>query len=157
MSQIATKRSSDVVPPAQSSIKLDTGNGYGSGPGTNVRRFVNIVYNVGTDITYADTAGDGGTFTINTDGNYSVSYSDFGASSEIFGVTVNSSGLGTAILSLPALEIVMTTTTQTNASFPSNMSATVWFSAGDVVRCQSQTASLTGNDNRTQFILTKIN
>ena len=48
-------------------VRLNTANGYGS-TNTKIRRFTNIVNNVGTDITYADSATLGNTFTINANG-----------------------------------------------------------------------------------------
>jgi hypothetical protein len=48
---------------AQSMVRLNTANGYGS-TNTAIRRFTNVVTNQGTDITYADSATLGTTFTI---------------------------------------------------------------------------------------------
>lgn len=156
MSQIATKRSSGNVTVTENMIIVDTGATYGTGPGTNVRRFTNLVYSAGTAISYVDDVGDGTTFTANEDGYYAFSYNDYGAADEKFGVTLNSSGLGTALFALPSAEIMTYSIAGANNSIPGHCSATVWMNAGDVLRCQSDSASLTGNDSRTRFQIVKI-
>jgi hypothetical protein len=60
---------------SDSSIRVMTGNGFGS-TNTSVRRFSSTLDNVGSSITYADSASLGASFIINEDGVYSFSYSD---------------------------------------------------------------------------------
>jgi hypothetical protein len=56
-------------------IHVSTPNGYGSG--SVVRRWSVLEASAGSDITYTDhSVLDGGTFTINTTGNYSMSCTD---------------------------------------------------------------------------------
>ena len=75
------------IPPS-SMVRLNTGNGLGS-TNTCVRRFTNVVTNQGTDITYADSATLGASFTINTTGIYAMSYSDHGTGNTGQGITLN--------------------------------------------------------------------
>jgi hypothetical protein len=76
------------VPVFPSMVRLNTANGLGS-TNTTVRRFTNVVTNQGSDITYADSATLGASFTINTAGVYSINYSDAGASGTAIGITLN--------------------------------------------------------------------
>jgi len=76
------------VTPGASMVRLNTANGLGS-TNTTVRRFTNVVTNQGSDITYADSATLGASFTINTAGVYSINYSDAGASGTAIGITLN--------------------------------------------------------------------
>lgn len=94
-----------IRPSSGSMVRLNTANGYGS-TNTRIRRFTNVVTNTGSDITYADSATLGATFTINTPGVYSVSYSDsFTAASE-FGLSLNSSQLTTSINSITVSDVL---------------------------------------------------
>ena len=60
-------------------VTVHTGNGFGATYYQN-RRFTTAMTNVGTGITYADSAANGASFTINEDGLYAFVYQDFGAS-----------------------------------------------------------------------------
>jgi hypothetical protein len=84
----------------ESRVVAYTGNGHGS-TNTMVRRFSSSSV-AGADITYADSATNGASFTINTTGIYAMTYSDVasGGNYEI-GITVNSNGT-TAVGSLSA-------------------------------------------------------
>lgn len=86
--------------PTPSMVRLNTANGYGS-TNTVIRRFTNTITNQGTDITYADSATLGASFTINTNGFYAISanYSMGGANANT-GISLNSSQLTTAIQSI---------------------------------------------------------
>lgn len=75
-----------------SEVVVDGGNSVGSG-NTRIRRFTTLELNSGTDITYADSATNGGSFTINTTGVYTVTYCDVGGGGgNDFGITVNQTG-----------------------------------------------------------------
>ena len=86
-------------------VRLNTANGYGS-TNTMIRRFTNIVSQAGADITYADSATLGATFTINASGLYSIAYSDQFTGAAGVGLSVNSATLTTAIASLTVAEIL---------------------------------------------------
>lgn len=80
----------------KSFIRLNGANGLGS-TNTAIRRFTNTVETFGSDITYADSATLGASFTIVNDGLYSISYTDGANGTAVgFGVTVNSSQLTSA-------------------------------------------------------------
>lgn len=69
----AVASSSSSVPTSE--VAVDSGNGNGS-TNTKIRRFSNTRKNAGSDITYADSATLGGSFTINTTGIYTACYND---------------------------------------------------------------------------------
>lgn len=124
-------------------VRVNTANGNGS-TNTAVRRFTNIVTNTGSDITYADSATLGGTFTINTDGVYAISYSDsFGAAAD-FGISLNSTQLTTSINAITLADrLVMTTTNAANTA--ENNSITLPLSATDVIRAHASNNTVGAN------------
>lgn len=74
---------------------VHTGNGVGS-TNTRVRRLTTISTNVGSSMTYADSATLGGSITINTSGVYAIHYSDITSSTASgYGLSVNSNQLTT--------------------------------------------------------------
>jgi hypothetical protein len=135
-------------------VQVNTANGYGS-TNTRIRRFTNTVANIGSDITYADSNTDGGSFTINTSGYYSISYNDqFNAQSN-FGISVNSTQLTTAIASITQTNILSFATTA-QANLVSHTSWTGYLNAGDVVRAHT-TATATGTSTTgCQFTISRV-
>jgi hypothetical protein len=122
---------SNTLPSAM--VQLQDGNGHGS-TNNKIRRFSSIVFNVGTDITYADSATLGASFTINTTGVYTIDYSDFSTFSAFYtGISKNSTQLTTSILTITA-------STKTAAAYRGTaaeglyISTTNIFTAGDVIR-----------------------
>lgn len=118
-------------------VYVTTGNGYGS-TNTKIRRFTTTVTNTGTAITYADSAANGASFTINETGIYAITCSDVysGNGDVYFGVSVNSAELTTAIESITAANRIL-------LGYAPNISAngelgvasrTVRLAATDVVR-----------------------
>ncbi len=94
----------------RSMVRLHTSNGYGS-TNTVIRRFSTTVTNQGADITYADSATLGATFTINAAGVYALSYSDNFNSAADMGLSLNSSQLTTSIFSITAADRLAATST----------------------------------------------
>ena len=140
--------SSQPIVPAQSSVRVNTPLGYGS-TNTSVRRFTNTVLNQGSDITYADSATLGGTFTVNTNGTYAISYSDaYNAAGDMY-ITVNSTTLTVAPTVLT--QILSETTTAASAT-RSTCSSTVPLNSGDVIRAQGTTAGV----SRGYFTVTRV-
>ena len=139
---------------ALSYVRLNTANGYGS-TNTFIRRFTNVVDNVGADITYADSATLGATFTLNTAGIYSASYSDQFDRPQHFGLSINSTQLTTSIASIAVVNILAAATAST-ASFATAVSATFFAAAGSVVR--SHTGSDVSGTTPTlcQFTIAKV-
>ena len=135
-------------------VRLNTANGYGS-TNTKIRRFTNIVNNVGTDITYADSATLGGTFTINTAGVYSVSYSDQFTAAATLGLSIDSTQLTTNIQSVTAVNVLsMCTTTGGNVAEVS--SATFYAAAASVVRAHTDGVAAGITSGGTQFTIARV-
>ena len=135
-------------------VRLNTANGYGS-TNTMIRRFTNIVDNVGTDITYADSATLGGTFTINTSGVYSASYNDQFSTSDWLGLSLNSTQLTTNILGITAANILGVTATS-SANNGAAISAIFYAAATSVVRAHTR-ASVTGTSTAgCQFTIARV-
>lgn len=138
-----------------SEIVLDTGNGAGA-VNTLVRRFTNTRKNSGPAITYADSANNGASFTINRKGKYAIMYADTNAAANSnFGITVNCSSLATAIPSM--------TYTQGKRAIAYIASSTRAFcqvtlnlEVGDVVRANIGDANINGADDNTIFSIVKI-
>jgi hypothetical protein len=83
-------------------VRVHTGNGYGS-TNTKIRRYTTTFESVGSAITYADSATNGGTFTINTAGVYGFRLVDiFSLTGKYAGISVNSNQLTTNIQSITA-------------------------------------------------------
>lgn len=137
-----------------SMIRVNTANGNGStNPG--IRRFTNIVTNQGSDITYADSATLGGTFTINTNGVYSMSFSDQFSTAGNVGISLNSTQLAISILSITAadrLGVSDTPTGNANASF----STTVYLAAGSIIRAHTNGVANGSAPSNTQFTITRV-
>ena len=138
----------------RSEVFVYEGNGYGSV--TNIRRWANVGKNVGSAITYADDANDGSSFTINEDGIYGMSYSDFLGGSTNWGLTVNEVGtLAVGITAVPAANVLTAFTT--NATGDSGCcSCTVALSAGDVIRNHSEGTTQNANVFPQMFRITKV-
>ena len=116
-------------------VRLNTANGYGS-TNLNIRRFTNIVNQAGGDITYADSATLGATFTINTSGIYSMSFSDQFNISGGLGFSLNSASLSTGIGGIPVSEVLGAC--QTSAANTASCASFIGFiAAGGVVRAHT--------------------
>jgi hypothetical protein len=144
-----------VLPTTPSVVRLNTSNGYGS-TNTAIRRFTNVVTNQGSDITYADSATLGATFTINTTGVYSASTTgQFNVATDI-GLSINSTQLTTGINLITASDVLAVGTTSAN-NFGANASATFYATAGSVIRAHSNASVTAGaNGAMTQFIIVRI-
>lgn len=136
-----------------SMVRVNTANGYGS-TNTAIRRFSNVVTNQGSDITYADSAANGASFTINTSGVYSISYSDQFNSSSGFGISLNSNQLTSGITTITASHVVAIgrTVSSSNADC---VSATLYLAAGDVIRAHGN-LDASGVGPAAQFIISRV-
>lgn len=123
--------------------------GYGS-TANKVRRFAGAT-TTGLHITYADSATDGATFTINVAGLYTISYVD--TENNWFGVSLNASGLGgqSTISGLVTGEIVAIEQTRNTANELAGLSTTVQLAAGSVLRAHSHAG--VGNSSAKAFFL----
>ena len=152
---IATKLDKLVVPIPDSYVRLNTANGYGNN-NTMIRRFTNIVNQGGTDITYADSIAFGGSFTINTSGTYSISYSDQFTAVSGMGLTLNTTTPLTAIGSVAVGEILGVATTSA-ANLASCATFTGLLSAGSVVRAHAAGATTGTQTTFCQFTIARVN
>ncbi len=122
--------------PTTSEVRLHSGNGHGS-TNTKIRRYTTTQTNVGTAITYADSATNGASFTINEPGLYSIHMADTnGTATTEFGVSVNSSELTTNIGTINSANRLMFQNMAV-VGFTFSTSIIVKLSSGDVVRAHT--------------------
>ena len=114
-------------------VTVHSGNGYGS-INTKIRRFTTTMVNVGTAISYADSASSGAAFTINATGMYCVTYTEDGWGTHQVGISVNSVQLTTAISSINAAHRLVVGGITGSGSTPGSVTRVVKLSAGDIVR-----------------------
>ena len=136
----------------RSEVMVHTGNGYGS-TNTRIRRYTTVQTQTGTDITYADSATLGASFTINTNGLYAMSITEYSTSSCNFGVSRNSNQLTTDLLSITASNILTTSLAPTNGT--GSCAVTVYLNAGDVIRPHMD-GNAVNNTVRNRFSITKV-
>ena len=137
-----------------SMVRLNTANGYGS-TSTKIRRFTNIVTTQGADITYADSATLGGSFTINTAGVYSVSYNDQFTAASFIGISLNTTQPTVNINLLAATEIFSGTVTS-GANFASVAAASFYLAAGSIIRAHTDGTATGTTTTFCQFTITKL-
>lgn len=134
-------------------VRVAGANGYGS-TSNKVRRFPTLITNTGGDITYVDSATLGATFTINTTGVYSVSYTDnFSGGSDVIGVTKNANG-ATAIRSIAAADILCASSGPAS-NLEGCASASVLLTAGDVITPHTNGGTAAGH-GLTQFCIQRV-
>lgn len=150
-----TLASTPSVTTPQSMVWLNGGNGWGS-TNTAIRRFSTVVTNQGSDITYADSATLGASFTINTTGVYAISYSDNFTVSNWVGVSLNTTQPTAYATNLAAAQLVaLSYCSQGGASQNVPCQATVYLPVGSVIRAQNG-PSLTGGSNAVIFQITRV-
>jgi len=124
-----------------SEVRVTGGNGHGS-TNNKIRRFTTTVKNVGSDITYADSAALGATFTINTAGIYAIVYND-GANlgNSIGGLSKNSSQLTTSIQNITDSDILAVTHSHNGVPTNNYVGETTCYIgnlvAGDIIRAHT--------------------
>lgn len=117
-------------------VCVTNGNGHGS-TNNKIRRYTNIQTNLGSGITYADSAASGGSFTINEPGVYSVNMNDQGSSVYSIGISVNSSTLTTSIASVTWANGYRGSVETPQNNYSASLSRTLYLSASDVVRAHT--------------------
>lgn len=116
-----------------SAVIVHSGNGHGS-TNTAIRRYTTTALSVGADITYADSATLGASFTINTTGLYAVFVSDNRAGGVHWsGASLNSPALTTIIQNRPPPERICFMY-GAGADWPTSSSNVIRAVAGDVIR-----------------------
>lgn len=145
-------------PPAitavQSMVQLHTSNGHGS-TNTKIRRFSTVITNQGSDITYADSASLGGTFTINTNGVYAISYTDQWDAGQWFGLSLNSNQLTTDNTSITAAHRLGVVNSG-GANVTEMVSNTVYIASGGVVRAHTNGNASGSNTSFVNFTITRV-
>jgi len=141
-----------------SAVHADTGNGCGS-IATRIRRFTTLTLNVGTALTYADSATNGGSITVNEDGLYLLRASDtISAGVASWGISVNSNQLTTAFPSITAAHQLPGTLTESNTSSGSrynHCTTLVKLVVGDVIRLHTNSSN-DGTNNQTFLSAIKV-
>lgn len=137
-----------------SMVRLNTANGYGS-TNTKIRRFSGVVTNQGTDITYADSATLGASFTINTAGVYALTYSDQYSVASDHGISLNTTA-PTANFSAVAAGEVLVGATSGSANWGIAASWTGFLPAGSVVRPHNQGTAAGTAVAYCQFTITRV-
>lgn len=145
--------SSIITTRPDSTLQVATANGYGS-VNNKIRRFANIIRNVGFDVSYSDSPTLGGSFTIQTSGEYQISYSDNFSTAADMGISLNTNSPTLSIFGLPASEVLSVTTTGSN-NWVATASWSGYLNKGDVVRPHTGGGGAAGT-NITTFTISKI-
>jgi VCBS repeat-containing protein len=138
-----------------SEVHLTGGNGHGS-TNTKIRRFATTIKSIGSAITYADSATNGGSFTINEDGVYSIHYFEYNSAVQAgFGVSLNSAQLTTSIFAITnADRIAKAMAPVANAGATSTARH---LKAGDVIRAHTDAAgTYAPGDDVVGFSIVKV-
>lgn len=142
-----------------SRIRLHTLNGYGSSS-TKIPRFTTTVVNSGSDITYADSASLGSTFTINTAGMYAIlfQFSTSSAENPVVGLSLNSTELTTSVVSITAADILAAESVMgiSGDNAVGSVSITFYFAVNDVIRPHTAGQTTTGSA-RCRFAIARVN
>jgi hypothetical protein len=134
-------------------VRVHTQNGHGS-TNTKIARFTTVQTNQGSDITYADDSSLGAKFTINTNGVYSISYTDsFTAANGYHGLSLNSTELTTSVFSIAIATLLGYSITST-ATGGTCMAFTGYFSAGSEIR--PHTSGATRQSQGNSFTITRV-
>ena len=117
--------------PAQSMIRLNTSNGYGS-TNTVIKRYTTAGTSQGTDITYTDSATLGASFTVNVSGLYAMTIAATCNVNSTAGFSINSAQLSTSIYNItPVNRLSIGSGPGGNVAGASYVG---YFVAGDVIR-----------------------
>lgn len=120
---------------AASKIQVHTGNGHGS-TNTKIRKFSTVQHNLGNAMTLTQSGTDGDSITINVDGNYSFSYSDYRGAATSFGLTLNSTALTTNIDSCDP-DILIATYSPVAGNERNTVAWSGHLKVGDIVRAHT--------------------
>lgn len=141
--------SSVLVTQPDSTVRVRTGNGFGS-TNTQVRRYVNIDDNIGSSVLYQDSATAGASFTILEAGTYEMSADDLTTTTgSTLGITKNTTTVA-AGSNLLAYGTVI-------GGQSNSISCTVQLTVGDVIRvmCESP-GNITAAASVASFKISKV-
>jgi len=136
----------------RSMVRLNTAKGYGS-TNTCILRFLNTVSNQGADVTYADSATLGGSFTINAPGVYAVVFTWASTTSAVFGLSLNSTQLSMSINSINVADRISAGYQATG--FPGSSPWVGFLPAGAVIRAHTDGAA-SGTAALSAFTITRV-
>jgi hypothetical protein len=139
---------------SDSSVRVDTANGYGS-TATRIRRFSNVRDNIGTDVEYVDSATNGASFTAKSSGIYDISYSDTFSSITNLGLSKNASSLTTSISAVAVAERLTISTTG-GTDYVETVSWQGYLVAGDIIRAHTNGAATGATASLAQFTMSKV-
>lgn len=124
---------------------------------THVRRFSTTVNkNQGKDITYADSATLGSTFTINSDGVYSVDYLDSSGTDPLpIAITVNCTSLTARPSSITKTQVCGYGSSIAGAEL-GNVTVTRFFKAGDIIRANYDNSILGISTSQNRFFIMRV-
>lgn len=141
---------------ADNVVTVHTGNGHGS-TNTKRRRFQTTKEATGTDITYADSATLGGSFTANGTGLYEIYYYDsYSGGRASFGITVNNSQGSTTITTVTGSERLLMTSSSTVGGVPVAVCRTIKLIAGDVFYAHTDGTPDTTTEAQTYLSVRKV-
>ena len=135
-------------------VRLSTQNGFGS-TNTKIRRFSTVVKNEGSDITYADSASLGASFTIVNDGVYSISLSAQGSAATGIGISLNSSQLTTNSQNLTDGSL-LAGCLSAQANYGGSASWSGFLAAGSIIRAHGDGTSVGVNTAMDKFTIERI-
>ena len=114
-------------------VTAHTANGHGS-TNNKIQRLATASVNIGTAITYADSAANGASFTINETGIYSIyTLATYSGGACTFGVSLNSAQLTTGITSITAADRIALASAATSGTY-NPITRNLKLIAGDVIR-----------------------
>jgi hypothetical protein len=124
-------------------VAVTTPNGWGS-TNTKIARFTTVQSSTGTDITYADSATLGASFTTNRAGLYQVYLNGpFGATAALkIGASVNTTTPTTDLDSITASSRILYGQWDNSVNQGWSLSRVMYFNAGDVIRPHGNGANL---------------
>lgn len=139
-----------------SEVIVTAGNGHGS-TNNKIRRYSTTALNTGSNITYADSSTNGGSFTINASGIYTMCwFDDNGGGTSNIGVTVNGSALTTSLRGLTYAQGKRAYTSPA-ASQPGTACWTGHLVNTDVVRAQDDGTPNETQDAFSMFSIVQVN
>lgn len=135
-------------------IKVTGNAGVGSESSNKITRFNTTDVSYGTAITFSNDATNGSSFTINEDGDYSISFTNIYNAAGVFGISLNASRT-TAVDSLSVANVLQLTHI-TTASRYTNVSWTGPLRSGDVVRPHQDGTSTAATTTYVQFVIKQV-
>lgn len=145
---------SGLIQQADSSLRIQQAAGNGS-TNTFIRRFTNIIENIGTGFTYIPSATLGDSITVSESGIYDIVYTDnFNGAGATFAIVKNYSTNVTPS-SVPIANRLATNFSENTADFADSVPYSGYFNAGDVIRFYTSTNTVGTNVAQSQVTISK--